>query len=191
MGRVPRERFVSPEYRSRAYDDSALPIEGGQTISQPFIVALMTQALALQGGEKVLEIGTGSGYQTAILSYLAAKVVSIERVPELLQEATQRLADLGITNVEVHPSMGRLGWPQDAPYAAIIVTAAAPQIPQSIVSQLKDGGRLVIPVGPRHEQALVLATRRGDRLERTSLGGCRFVPLVGDDAWPTNGAGPY
>lgn len=191
LEKIPRERFVPAEYHSHAYDDSALPIGGGQTISQPYIVALMTQALALQGKENVLDIGTGSGYQAAILSQMARKVVTVERVSELAEEAAQRLGELGITNVQVHLVTDKLGWPEDAPYDAIIVAAAAPQIPQSLVSQLKEGGRMVIPVGSRTKQELLVVTKHGERLEQTALGGCRFVPLVGNDAWPTNGAGPY
>lgn len=191
LEKIPRERFVPGEYYNHAYDDSALPIGGGQTISQPYIVALMTQALALQCGEKVLDVGTGSGYQAALLSQLARKVVTVERVSELAEGAAQRLRDLGITNVEVHLATDKLGWPEDAPYDAIMVAAAAPQIPRSLVSQLEDGGRMVIPVGSRTKQELLLVTKHGERLEQTSLGGCRFVPLVGNDAWPTNGAGPY
>ena len=150
LEQVPRERFVPPGFEDAAYDDGPLPIGAGQTISQPLIAAVMTEALALAGGETVLEVGTGSGYQAAILSLLAARVVTVERVPELARSAAARLVALGYRNVEVHEAGGGiLGWPDGAPYDGIIVTAAGPQVPPSLLAQLGPGGRLVMPVGDR------------------------------------------
>jgi len=183
MSRVPRERFVPPELQQSAYDDRPLSIGYGQTISQPYIVALMTEALVLTGSEKVLEIGTGSGYQAAVLGELAGCVYTVERIPELAETAARTLAELGYRNVKVEVSGDQLGCPKYAPYDAILVAAAAPSVHQSLVDQLCDGGRLVIPVGSRYEQELLRVTRlkTGSRTER--LGGCRFVPLIGRDAW--------
>jgi protein-L-isoaspartate(D-aspartate) O-methyltransferase len=183
MSRVPRELFVLPDYRYAAYEDMPLSIGFGQTISQPFIVALMTQALELKGSEKVLELGTGSGYQTAILAGLAKWVVSIERVPQLAESATHVLSELGYTNFEIHTSGETLGWPDGAPYDAIIVTAGAPRVPDALLEQLALGGRLVIPVGSRWEQDLLRVTRRKKGNVIENLGGCRFVPLIGKGAW--------
>lgn len=183
MARVPRELFVPPESYYVAYEDMPLSIGFGQTISQPFIVALMTQALELKGDEKVLELGTGSGYQAAILAELARWVVSVERILELAESARRVLEKLGYTNIEIHIAEKSLGWPAGAPYDAIIVTAGAPRIPDALLEQLRFGGRLVIPVGSRWEQDLLRITKRrkGNLVE--SLGGCRFVPLIGDGAW--------
>ena len=183
MARVPRERFVSPDYYYAAYEDMPLGIGFGQTISQPFIVALMTQALRLKGSEKVLELGTGSGYQTAILAGLAKWVVSIERVPQLAESARLVLSELGYTNFVIHTSGEKLGWPDGAPYDAIIVTAGAPRVPDALLEQLALGGRLVIPVGSRWEQDLLRVTRRKKGNVVENLGGCRFVPLIGKGAW--------
>lgn len=183
MMRVPRERFVSPDYYYAAYEDMPLGIGFGQTISQPFIVALMTKALALKGGENVLELGTGSGYQTAILAELAGWVVSIERVPQLADSAKRVLKELGYSNFEIHTSSEALGWPTGAPYDAIIVTAGAPHIPEILLEQMVLGGRLVIPVGSRWEQDLLKVTKRKKKHLVESLGGCRFVPLIGKGAW--------
>jgi protein-L-isoaspartate(D-aspartate) O-methyltransferase len=183
MARVPRERFVSPDYYYAAYEDMPLSIGFGQTISQPFIVALMTQALKLKGDEKVLELGTGSGYQTAILAGLAKWVVSIERVPQLAKSAGQILEKLGYTNIEIHTAVEALGWPDGAPYDAIIVTAGAPRVPDALLEQLALGGRMVIPVGSRWEQDLLRVTRRKKGNVVENLGGCRFVPLIGKGAW--------
>jgi protein-L-isoaspartate(D-aspartate) O-methyltransferase len=196
FAKVPRERFVEPELQPYAYDDRALPIAHGQTISQPLMVAIMTQALKLTGDEKVLEIGTGSGYQAAILSLLAREVLTVERIPELTETARARLLALGYHNVRVEQAHEALGWPEGAPYDAIIVTAGAPSVPQSLVDQLAEGGRLVAPVGDRRLQQLVRVTKapHGVTLER--LGECRFVPLIGGkEGWPewelsTNGARP-
>lgn len=196
FGRVPRERFVPPELQPYAYEDRPLPIGHGQTISQPLMVAIMAQALMLQGGERVLEVGTGSGYQAALLSLLARDVISVERLPELAQSAAQRLKDSGYENVRVCNAGDTLGWPPEAPYDAITVAAGAPEVPQSLVNQLAMDGRMLVPVGDRFLQMLVRATRsdRGITLER--LGECRFVPLISaKDAWPVqreseNGATP-
>ncbi|MEJ2738236.1 MAG: protein-L-isoaspartate(D-aspartate) O-methyltransferase [Dehalococcoidia bacterium] len=183
ISRVPRELFVPPSAYSYAYDDRPLSIGYQQTISQPFIVALMTEAMNIQKNDRVLELGTGSGYQTAILAELAAKVISTERVPQLIDSATSVLARLGYTNIEIHLAGETLGWPQGAPYNAIIVTAGAPDIPEVLIDQLAPAGRLVIPVGSRWEQELLRITKTdsGNRIDK--LGGCRFVPLIGTNAW--------
>ena len=183
MKRVPREAFVSQEQYHAAYDDRPLNIGFGQTISQPFIVALMVQALELQGDEKVLELGTGSGYEAAILAELAKKVVSVECIPELAELAKQVLDKLGYSNIEVHVAGKTLGWPEGAPYDAIIVSAGAPNVPQALLEQLAWNGRLVIPVGSRWQQDLLRVTklRKGNNIQ--SLGGCYFVPLIGEGAW--------
>ncbi len=183
IARVPRERFVPPDLAYAAYENRPLPIGHGQTISQPLIVGLMTQALGLQGHEKVLEIGTGSGYQAAVLAELAAEVVTVERVEPLARGAADRLAALGYTNVRVYVAGDTLGWPPEAPYHGTIVTAAAPRIPPELLDQLLAGGRLVVPVGPRDAQELILAIKRGDSITTQNLGPCRFVPLVGPGAW--------
>jgi protein-L-isoaspartate(D-aspartate) O-methyltransferase len=196
FGRVPRERFVIPDLQRYAYEDRPLPIGEGQTISQPLMVAIMLQALRLLGDEKVLEVGTGSGYQAALLSVMAREVVTVERIPELAQSAASRLKALGYDNVRVYPASDELGWPADAPYDAIIVAAGAPEVPRSLVDQLAPGGRMVIPVGTRALQQLVRVTNpeTGVTLER--LGECRFVPLIGSrEGWPEwelreNGARP-
>ena len=183
MRRVPREAFVSREQYHAAYDDRPLSIGFGQTISQPFIVALMVQALELRGDEKVLELGTGSGYEAAILAELAQKVVTVECIPELAESAKQVLDKLGYSNIEVHIAGRTLGWPEGAPYDAIIVSAGAPTVPQVLLEQLTWNGRLVIPVGSRWQQELLRVTklRKGDNIE--NLGGCYFVPLIGEGAW--------
>jgi protein-L-isoaspartate(D-aspartate) O-methyltransferase len=183
MRRVPREAFVPPEQYDTAYDDRPLSIGFGQTISQPFIVALMVQALELDGHEQVLELGTGSGYEAAILAELARKVVTVECVPELAESARQVLDRLGHSNIEVHIAGKTLGWPATAPYDAIIVSAGAPSVPQVLLDQLAWDGRLIIPVGSRWQQDLLKVTRmrKGNRIE--NLGGCYFVPLIGEDAW--------
>ena len=183
MSHIPRERFVPPEARPLAYEDRPLPIGLDQTISQPFIIALMTQALELTGSEKVLEIGTGSGYQTAILAELARLVITIERLPALAEGAKQVLDSLGYTNVVVHLAKETLGWPDDAPYDAIIATAGAPRVPADLLAQLAIGGRMVIPVGSLHTQELYKITRQRKRNEIQDLGGCRFVSLIGKGAW--------
>jgi len=183
MARVPRELFVPPENRHLAYEDSPLPIGFNQTISQPFIIALMTEALELTGSEKVLEVGTGSGYQAAILAELAWLVITTERVPALAESAKKVLDSLGYTNVEVHKAEETFGWQQGAPYDAIIVTAGAPRVPADLLAQLAIGGRLVIPVGSRYVQELYKIVKRRNKNVVHSLGGCRFVALIGKEAW--------
>ncbi len=186
MEQVPRDLFVPQDSRHMAYLDLPLSIGEEQTISQPYIVAMMTEALELSGGDRVLEIGTGSGYQTAILSVLTprGRVVSMERVPALMQQARQRLQELGYRNVEVQQAGSSLGCPSKGPYDAIIVTAAAPRLPESLLSQLAIGGRLVIPVGTLSQQELVQARRTDEGLSLRVLGPCRFVPLLGAEAFP-------
>ena len=186
MRRVPREEFVSAELRRRAYDDGPLPIEDGQTISQPYIVALMLQAAAIAPGDKVLEIGAGSGYASAVASLLGARVIAIERHAGLAASAGERLARLGFANVEVHHADGSGGWAAAAPYHAILVAASGPKVPEALRGQLADGGRLVMPVGAsRWHQRLVRVTRRGgDAFDEEDLGGVVFVPLVGEHGWP-------
>lgn len=186
MAKIPRELFVPPESRNQAYEDHPLPIGMQQTISQPFMVAWMTSALALTGKEKVLEIGTGSGYQTAILAELARQVISVERISKLAGEARQLLAKLGYTNIEIHLSGDILGWPLGAPYQAILVTAGAPRVPPSLLEQLEIHGRLVIPVGSRYDHELLKVTKLTKINITENLGGCRFVPLIGHEAWEEN-----
>lgn len=183
MSHVPRELFVPPSAYSFAYDDRPLSIGYQQTISQPFIVALMTEAMNIKESDKVLELGTGSGYQTAILAELAAKVVSTERIPQLIESASSVLDRLGYTNIEIHLAAETLGWPQGAPYDAIIVTAGAPGIPEVLIDQLAFSGRLIIPVGSRWEQELLRITKTDSGNHIDKLGGCRFVPLIGSNAW--------
>jgi protein-L-isoaspartate(D-aspartate) O-methyltransferase len=183
MSRVPRELFVPPSSQHAAYENIPLPIDMGQTISQPYIVALMTEAMELTGKEKVLEVGTGSGYQTAILCELANRVVTVERHQRLLDRAKDVLTMLAYTNVEFHLTEKTLGWPQGAPYDAIIVTAGAPKAPQVLLDQLALDGRLVIPVGSRFEQDLMQVIKRKEGAVTTNLGACRFVPLIGEGAW--------
>jgi protein-L-isoaspartate(D-aspartate) O-methyltransferase len=180
MGRVPRERFVPPDLVARAYDDDALPIEDGQSISQPYVVAWMTELLEVQAGGRVLEIGTGSGYQAAVLAAMGAKIRSLERLPALAATARERLAALGDGEaVEVVVADGSLGDPATAPHARVIVTAGAPSLPGPLLDQLAEGGRLVIPIGTVGQQELVLVTREGGRLTERPVGGCSFVPLIG------------
>ena len=183
MRQVPRHLFVAPEYRYLAYSDGPLPIGSGQTISQPYIVALMSELLQLKGDEKVLEVGTGSGYQAAILGWLAREVWSVERQESLASQARERLALLGLDNVKVVVGDGSRGLPEHAPYDAVVVTAGSPSIPQPLTEQLAEGGRLVIPVGPPSMQTLTLVVREGDGFRREEKGGCVFVPLVGKYGW--------
>lgn len=181
---VPRHLFVPTGVRHRAYEDAALPIGGGQTISQPAVHARSLQELKLSGRGRVLEIGTGSGFQTALLAQLAEQVFSIERDPTLAQTARELLASMQIRNVSVLLGDGTLGWREYAPYDAIVVGAGAPHVPQPYLDQLGDGGRLVIPIGGRDEQVLTLFVRRGDEIERHEVSPVRFVPLVGAHGWP-------
>jgi len=181
---LPRHRFISSRNLDQAYDDHPVEIGFGQTISQPYMVALMTEALALCGPERVLEIGTGSGYQTAILAKLCSEVYTIERIPELAERARQTLEELGLQNIHYRVGDGTLGWPQEAPFDGIMVTAGAPAVPKSLEDQLGDRGRLVIPVGGRGGQDLALIERHGEKLRRKTLGGCIFVRLIGHEAWP-------
>jgi len=183
MMEIPRHLFVPEEHLEEAYNDHPLPIGHGQTISQPFMVALMTEALELKGEEKVLEIGTGSGYQAAILALLAKEVYTVERIQALYISAMERLRSLGFANVYFKLFDGTLGWEEHSPYDAIMVTAGAPSVPQPLLNQLKDGGRLVIPVGEKHDQELIKITKFGQREIRENLGGCRFVDLIGVYGW--------
>ena len=183
LATVPRHQFVPPQFRQQAYDDCALILDDGQTISQPYIVALMAEALDLRGHERVLEIGTGSGYAAAVLSLLAAEVITIERSPRLAAAAEERLAALGYDNVRVYVTDGTLGWPENAPYGGISVPAAAPWVPLPLREQLDNGGRLVIPIGSQHTQVLLSLVRRGDEIYSERLSGVRFVPLVGRHSW--------
>ena len=184
MAAVPREQFVPAGSRDLAYADQALTIAAGQTISQPWMVAVMTQLLDLQPGCRVLEIGTGSGYQAAVLAAMGCDVLGIERLPELADAARERIEALGFADrVEIRVGDGSLGSPADAPWSRIIVAAAAPAVPDALVAQLADGGRLVIPVGGRRVQELLLVERRGAELATTSHGPCVFVPLRGAGGW--------
>lgn len=190
MASIPREHFVGTVQRPWAYADEALPIAAGQTISQPYMVARMTELLAPKPGDRVLEVGTGSGYQAAVLAWLGASVLSIERHPELADAARDRLAGLGLGDgVEIRVGDGTRGAPDRAPFAGIIVTAGAPGIPASLREQLADGGRLVIPVGPRDRQELFLVIRDGDEWREIGDGPCVFVPLVGEEGWAPSGSG--
>jgi len=183
MRRVPRHRFVPDHLRAEAYTDQALPIGYGQTISQPYIVATMLEALKLQGHEKALDIGAGSGYQTALLSLLAREVIGIERIPELARAAAARLAALGYDNALVVEGDGTAGMEEAAPFDAIIVAAGSPEVPKPLIRQLASGGRLVIPVGDRHLQKIVTVRKTADGVEMQDGIGCVFVPLLGEYGW--------
>lgn len=183
MTTVPRELFVPDEIRDLAFEDRALPIAADQTISQPFIVAAMTAKLQIEPNHRVLEIGTGSGYQTAVLSRLAEEVVTIERIGSLQVEAVERLKSLSVSNVSCRVGDGTAGWAELAPYDGIIVTAGTPSIPQALIDQLALGGRLVLPVGNEKEQTLMLVRRDGDRVVQEKLFPCRFVKLIGEFGW--------
>jgi protein-L-isoaspartate(D-aspartate) O-methyltransferase len=183
MARVPRERFVPLEEEHLAYEDIPLPIGLDQTISQPLIIAMMTEALELTGSEKVLEVGTGSGYQAAIIAELAHSVVTTERFPALADQARKVLDSLGYTNIEIYLAEETLGYQRKAPYDAIMVTAASPRVPTDLLAQLAIGGRMVIPVGSRNVQELYKVTKRQQKNIIQNLGGCRFVPLIGKGAW--------
>jgi protein-L-isoaspartate(D-aspartate) O-methyltransferase len=183
MGEVPREEFVPERYRSRAYADGAIPISEAQTISQPWIVAAICQALELSGGERVLEVGTGSGYSAAVLSRLAAEVISIERHESLAAAARDVLDALGIENVEILIGDGSRGLADRAPFEAIAVHATAPSPPKTLLGQLADGGRLVVPIAERGADMLTVFRRRGEELGSEAIGPCRFVPLVGEEGF--------
>ena len=189
MARVPRERFVRPAERHLAYEDVALGIAARQTISQPTIVAIMTQEMEIRRYDRVLEIGTGSGYQAAILGELAREVVTVERVPELAESARQMLHRLGYGNIRVEEAGDILGRPEDARFDAIVVAAAAPRLPRTLIRQLEIGGRLVIPVGSLREQSLMKLVRTTNGVVTRALGACRFVPLIGRDAWAESEVG--
>ena len=184
MSRVPRHLFAQDSLQHRAYGDTPLPIGENQTISQPYIVGAMTEALALKGEERVLEIGTGSGYQTAIIAELCRQVFTIERLNNLSRKAQNILESLNYMNIVFKMFDGTYGWPDQAPFDAILITASAPEIPDSLVKQLGDGGRLVAPIGGADKQKLVVLTKKGDRVSRRDLGHCKFVPLIGKYGWP-------
>lgn len=186
MRKVPRHLFVPEKLRESVYHDGPLSIGEGQTISQPYMVALMTECLDLKGSEKVLEIGTGSGYQTAILAELTEQVYTIERVPILLEKAQQVLTHLGYTTIKFKGGDGTYGWCEESPFDGIIVTAAAPDISQVLVEQLNDGGVLVIPVGSRYSQSLYKVIKKGDKIEKEERTLCVFVPLIGKYGWKEN-----
>lgn len=180
---IPRHAFVEKAHQEAAYEDYPLPIGYGQTISQPYIVALMTERLTLKDEEKVLEIGTGSGYQAAILARLAREIHSVERIPELAQQAEENLRAAGINNVDVHVGDGTLGWPQDAPYDAIMITAGTPAMPAGLVGQLAEGGRLIAPVGSRWRQMLELWIKNEGEIGKEEVLPVVFVPLIGEQGW--------
>ena len=183
MGSVPRHEFVPPQWRTRAYADEPLPIGSGQTISQPYIVAAMIAALQLVGNERVLEIGTGCGYQAAVLGSLAKEIYTVECRPELARSAAEHLHCLGFANVHVHCGDGTMGLPEFAPYDAIIVAAAAPSVPEPLSQQLADGGRMIAPVGSENHQVLLFVRKAGTRLDLVLREPCRFVPLLGRHGW--------
>jgi protein-L-isoaspartate(D-aspartate) O-methyltransferase len=183
VAKVERHRFVEEALQVRAYDDKPLPIGEGQTISQPYMVGLMTQALELTGAERVLEIGTGCGYQTAILAELVEQVFSIERLETLAATARATLGSLGYTDISIRVGDGTLGWPEEAPFDAILVTAGTPVIPRPLIEQLAPGGRLVFPMGEEELQTLIRIRKKEDGLQEEYLGECRFVPLVGRYGW--------
>jgi protein-L-isoaspartate(D-aspartate) O-methyltransferase len=183
MGKIQRHLFVEEALIGEAYNDHPLPVGYKQTISQPYIVALMTEALEMTGKEKTLEIGTGSGYQTAILAELSKTVYTIERIERLLEKSKMLLESLGYTNIFFKAFDGTLGWDEFAPYDAIIVTAGAPKIPQPLLDQLAEGGKLVIPIGNRYGQDLIKVTRTKNAFKEKNLGGCRFVDLIGAHGW--------
>jgi protein-L-isoaspartate(D-aspartate) O-methyltransferase len=183
MGKIPRHLFIQEALAGEAYNDHPVPIGDKQTISQPYIVALMTEALELKGSENTLEIGTGSGYQTAILAELSSRVYTIERIKSLLVKARKLLAKLGYNNILFKAFDGTLGWKEYAPFDAIMVTAGSPNVPDPLKEQLADNGRMIIPVGDRYTQELIKITRKGENFEQEGLGGCRFVNLIGVHGW--------
>ena len=183
LGKIHRHLFVEEALIGEAYNDHPLPIGHKQTISQPYIVALMTEALELKGTEKVLEIGTGSGYQTAVLAELSKAVYTVERLEPLLRKSRRLLRELGYTNIHFNASDGTTGWEEFSPYDAVMVAAGAPEIPRPLLDQLADGGRMVVPIGNRHSQDLIRITKEKNRLLEKNLGGCRFVDLIGKHGW--------
>jgi len=183
MRRIPRHRFIEEGLAHSAYEDHPLPIGEGQTISQPYIVALMTSLLELTGPEKVLEVGTGSGYQTAVLGALARRVCSIERLPRLAERARATLESLGVSNVWIRVGNGALGWPDEAPFDRILVAAGGPTVPPPLMEQLADGGRMILPVGSAEDQVLTVVERTGGEIRSRQMGECKFVKLVGKYAW--------
>ncbi|MCL4304462.1 protein-L-isoaspartate(D-aspartate) O-methyltransferase [bacterium] len=190
MARVKRHEFVDEAFQNRAYEDTPLPIEQGQTISQPFIVARMTELLEIQPTDRVLEIGTGSGYQAAILGHLASKVFTIERHFELAKTARLRLEACGLTNVLVKHGDGTIGWSEHAPFDKILITAAAPQLPKTLATQLREGGRMIFPMGAEREQKLVVVDKVGGELQQREMGVVSFVPLIGREGFSDPGADP-
>jgi protein-L-isoaspartate(D-aspartate) O-methyltransferase len=187
MRDVPRHLFIPPPYDRAAYEDSPLPIGNGQTISQPYIVALMTELLKPEPDDNVLEIGTGCGYQSAILSHLVKKVTSVERIPAVADLARSNLKALGYSNIEIITTDGTLGYPENAPYDGIIITAATPSVPKPLIDQLAENGRLVAPVGGRDVQELVVLSNHNGVISQESHGGVRFVPLIGEHGWENSG----
>lgn len=186
---TPRHAFIPTGLRHRAYEDAALPIGSGQTISQPWVHARYLELLRLKGNERVLEIGTGSGYQTVLLAHLVAQVFSIERIPALMQQARENISRAGVKNVSMLVGDGTIGWREYAPYDAILVGAGSPSIPQPLLDQLAEGGRLLIPIGDREEQRLVVAERKGGQITMHDEAPVRFVPLIGHHGWETERGG--
>ena len=183
MSVVPREKFVSSEFIEAAYNDGPLSIGSGQTISQPYMVAMMTEALMLKKNDKVLEIGTGSGYQAAVLQEIASHIYSVERISSLAENAKTLLGSLGYSDIKIKVEDGTLGWPEEAPFDAIIVTSGSPNVPETLMSQLSDGGRMIIPVGSRNHQRIIRIIRSGDNYSKEEMLSCIFVPLIGKYGW--------
>jgi protein-L-isoaspartate(D-aspartate) O-methyltransferase len=183
MSVVPREKFVSSEYIEAAYKDGPLSIGSGQTISQPYMVAMMTEALMLRKNDKVLEIGTGSGYQAAVLQEIASHIYSVERISSLAENAKTLLGSLGYSDIKIKVEDGTLGWSEEAPFNAIIVTSGSPSVPETLMSQLSDGGRMIIPVGSRNHQRIIRIIRSGDNYSKEEMLSCIFVPLIGKYGW--------
>ena len=186
--KIERHKFIPTEAKRKAYEDFPIPIGEGQTISQPYIVALMTECLDLKGNEKVLEIGTGSGYQAAILAELANQIYTVERIPALAQRAKETLQELGYSNVKVKVDDGTLGWPEEAPFSRIIITAAAPDVPFPLIEQLAEGGKMVLPLGERFSQVLTIIEKKKGKIKQKAVCGCIFVPLIGKYAYKSRDA---